>query len=88
MPVPPAELTALFTVDGPEAAHAAAREAVEPSGLARDAGPGETMLAGPRAEVLVALGESVVAALDAGARGIGVRLEAPTESRAGERGAS
>ncbi len=81
MPVPPAELTALFTIDGPDDAHAAARRAAEPSGLARDSGPGETMLAGARADVLATLGEVVGAALDAGARGLCVRLEAPTGTR-------
>jgi hypothetical protein len=81
VPVPPAELTALFSVDGPDAAGEAARRAAGASGLARDAGPGETALIGPRADVLAALGDAVSVALDAGARGIGVRLEAPTEAR-------
>jgi hypothetical protein len=85
VPVPPAELTAIFTVDGPETAGAAAREVAGASGLARDAGPDETMLAGSRAEVLAALGDAVSAALDGGARSLGVRLEAPSEARAAER---
>ncbi len=79
MPVPPAELTAHFTIDGPDEARAAAAE----SGgrLARDAGPGEVVLAGSRDEVLAALTDAVEAALDAGAHGLDVKLEAPTESR-------
>ncbi|HEX4690832.1 MAG TPA: hypothetical protein VH276_09060 [Solirubrobacteraceae bacterium] len=81
MPVPPAELTAHFTIDGPDAARAAAVEAAGPSGLARHGGPGETLIAGPRAAVLAALGDAVQAALAAGAHALDVRLEAPTESR-------
>ena len=79
MPVPPAELTAHFTVDGPEDAHRAALEAAAP--LALDAGPGEIGLSGARDSVLGALNGAVVAALDAGAHGLDVRLEAPQESR-------
>jgi hypothetical protein len=81
VPVPPAELTAHFTIEGPDEARAAVLEAVRPSKLAREAGPGELMLAGPREEVLAALGDALEAALDAGAHGLEVRLEAPTESR-------
>ena len=52
-----------------------------PSGIAHEGGPGETLLAGSRARVLATLGDVVVAALDAHAHRIDVRLEAPTESR-------
>jgi hypothetical protein len=79
MPVAPAELTAHFTVEGPDEALAAATSAA--GRLAREAGPGEVMIAGPRGEVLAALGDAVTAALDAGAHGIDARLVAPTESR-------
>ena len=79
MPVPPAELTAHFTVDGPDEARRAALEAAAP--LALDAGPGELGLSGARDAVLGALGDAVVAALDAGAHRLDVRLEAPRESR-------
>jgi hypothetical protein len=79
MPVPPAELTAHFTVEGPDEARAAAAGAG--GRLAREAGPGELMLAGARGEVLTALTAAVEAALDAGAHGLDVKLEAPTESR-------
>ena len=44
-------------------------------------GPASCMLAGARDEVLAALGDAVEAALDAGAHGLDVKLEAPTESR-------
>jgi hypothetical protein len=81
MPVPPAELTAHFTIEGPEGALAAALEAVAPSGLAREAGPNELMLAGAREAVLGALADAVSAALDAGAHGLDVKLDAPTEAR-------
>ena len=81
MPVPPAELSVRLTIDGPQAAKEAGRAAAAPSGLAREAGPDETLLAGPRADVLAALGDALAAALDAGAHTVDVRLEAPTESR-------
>ncbi len=81
MPVPPAELAAHFTIAGPDEAHAAALEVATPSGIAHEAGPGETLLAGSRAQVLATLGDVVMAALDAKAHRIEVRLEAPTESR-------
>jgi hypothetical protein len=81
MPVPPAELSAHFTIEGPEAAPAAALRAVEPSGLAREGGPSELLLTGPRDEVLAALGDAIAAALEGGAHGLDVKLEAPTESR-------
>ena len=81
MPVPPAELNAHFKVEGPDGALEAARDVAGPSGLAREAGPGELMLTGSRDEVLRALDEALAAALDAGAACIDVRLEAPQESR-------
>ena len=81
MPVPPAELSAHFTVEGPSEAFAAALSSAGPSGLAREAGPAELMLAGPRDEVLAALTAAISAAMDAGAHGLDVKLEAPTEAR-------
>jgi uncharacterized protein YqgV (UPF0045/DUF77 family) len=81
LPVPPAELSAHFTIAGPDEAADAARAVADPSGIAHEAGPGETLLGGSRAEVLATLGDVVRAALDAGAHRIDVRLEAPTESR-------
>jgi hypothetical protein len=81
VPVPPAELSAHFTIGGPDAAREAAAAIAGPSGIAHDGGPGETLLAGSRAQVLATLGDVVAAALDADAHRIDVRLEAPTESR-------
>jgi uncharacterized protein YqgV (UPF0045/DUF77 family) len=81
VPVPPAELTAEFSVEGPDAAVAAARSAADPSGLARETGPGVTALTGSREAVLDVLREVVMAAIDAGAHRLEVRLEAPAESR-------
>jgi hypothetical protein len=81
MPVPPAELTARFSVDGPDDALAAAREAAAPSKLVRDAGPGELALTGPHGEVLEAFTAALAAALEAGATGLKARFEAPRESR-------
>ena len=74
MPVPPAELTAEYRIDGPDEAVAAALDVAGPTGLAREAGPGVTALSGDRAAVLGALDEVVAAALDAGAHEIDVRL--------------
>jgi uncharacterized protein YqgV (UPF0045/DUF77 family) len=81
VPVPPAELTVEFTIEGPEEAFAAARAVADPSGLAREAGPSTTLLAGSRADVMATLNEVVAAALDAGAERVDVRLEAPAETR-------
>ena len=81
MPVPPAELSAHYTIAGPADAEAAARAVAGPSGIAHEGGPGETLLSGSRAQVLATLGDVVQAALDARAHRIDVRLEAPTESR-------
>ena len=68
MPAAPAELTARFTVEGPDEALTAAREAAAPSGLVRD-------------EVLEAFGAALTAALGAGAHGLEASFEAPKESR-------
>jgi hypothetical protein len=84
MPVPPAELSAEYTIGGPDAAHDAARAAAQPWGLAREAGPATTLLAGGREPVLAALNAVVVAALDAGAYEIDLRLEAPVDVRRGQ----
>ena len=81
MPVPPAELTAEYSIEGPEPALTAARDVAGPSGIAREAGPGRMLLSGSRGEVLMTLGDVVIAALDAGAWRFDVQLEAPSESR-------
>ena len=58
--------------DQVEAAKAAASE----SGLAREAGPETTVLAGGREEVLQATMRVIEAALDAGAHAVNVKVEA------------
>ncbi len=88
MPVPPVELTAEFTVEpspegerSPQEQIDAGREVAGASGLARETGPESTALAGSRAEVLKALPKVIEAALDAGARGISIKVEVPVEIR-------
>jgi hypothetical protein len=81
VPVPPAELSAHFTIAGPDAALQAAADVAAPSGIAHEGGPGETLLSGSRAAVLATLGDVVAAALDAHPHRIDVRLEAPTDTR-------
>jgi uncharacterized protein YqgV (UPF0045/DUF77 family) len=58
----------------------AAKQAASESGLAREAGPEITVLAGDRAEVLEALFEAMRASLDAGARSIEVKVEAEADA--------
>ena len=62
--------------DQVEAAKAAASE----SGLAHEAGPEITVLAGGRKEVLQAAMQVIEAALDAGAHAVNVKVEAEGES--------
>ena len=85
-PAGPAEVVAEFTiqpfVEGRMEPHVAAGvEAARASGLAVEVGPFGTGLAGPRAEVLDVLVDVVNAAIDAGARGVQVKLEVPSEAR-------
>jgi uncharacterized protein YqgV (UPF0045/DUF77 family) len=54
----------------------AAKEAAGESGLAREAGPETTVLAGGRKEVLRATMGVIEAALDAGAHAVNVKVEA------------
>ena len=82
MPVPPAEVTAEFTIHpftegGMEPHVSAGVEAAQASGLAVDVGPLGTGLSGSRAEVLGALVEVMDAAIEAGARSIHVKVEVP-----------
>ena len=62
--------------DQVEAAKAAASE----SGLAHEAGPETTVLAGSRKEVLQATVQVIEAALDAGAHAVNVKVEAEGEA--------
>jgi uncharacterized protein YqgV (UPF0045/DUF77 family) len=82
VPVPPAELTAEFTIDPAdrEAVRAGRQAAIE-SGLALDAGPDTTALSGARREVLDALHRVVDAAIDAGTATVEVRLQVPRDVR-------
>jgi uncharacterized protein YqgV (UPF0045/DUF77 family) len=86
MPAPPAEVTAEFTIhpftEGHIEPHVSAGiEAARASGLAVEVGPFGTGLAGPRREVLATLTKVMDAAIEAGARTIQVKLEAPSETR-------
>jgi hypothetical protein len=76
VPVPPAELSAVCTVEGERA-----RELAAESGIARESGPGEVILSGARADVLRAAFAVAEASLAAGARTVEVRFDAPTEAR-------
>ena len=82
-----AELSAeLKVLTSPEAERSpreqieAAKRAASDSGLAREAGPEITVLAGGRREVLEATMNAVAAALDAGAGAVEVKVEAEGES--------
>ena len=82
-----AELTAELTVVPSSEAESPPREQVEAakraageSGLAREAGPEITALAGGRREVLEASLKVIEAALDAGAHAVEVRVEAEGEA--------
>ncbi|MBA3348921.1 MAG: thiamine-binding protein [Actinobacteria bacterium] len=85
MPVAPSEMTATFTISPSDADHMtrhvkAAVDEARASGLAMEAGPEATTLAGGRAEVLDTLTKVIDIAIGAGATGIEVKIEAATES--------
>ena len=61
---------------GPREQVEAGMQAASDTGLAHEAGPGSTVLAGRRKEVLDAVMKVAEAALDAGARAVQVKLEA------------
>jgi uncharacterized protein YqgV (UPF0045/DUF77 family) len=76
-----ADLTAELKVltsdeDGPRGEIEAAKTAAGASGLAHEAGPETMVLAGERREVLDAVTRVVEAALDAGAGGVELKIEA------------
>jgi uncharacterized protein YqgV (UPF0045/DUF77 family) len=82
-----AELSAELTVVASPRAESPPREQVEvakraasESGLAREAGPETTILAGGHKEVLEATVKVVEAALGAGARGVRVEVEVQGEA--------
>ena len=73
-----AELTVVPSSAGREPPHAqaeAARRAATESGLAHESGPGSTILAGSRAQVLDAMRKVIEASLDAGAHIVQVKIE-------------
>lgn len=79
-----AELTVVPSWEGKESpqvqAEAARRAAIE-SGLAHESGPGSTVLAGGRTEVLEALRKVIEASLDAGAHIVQVKVEAQGDAQ-------
>ncbi len=64
----------------PQAQIEAAKGAASDSGLAHEAGPETTVLAGGRSEALEAMLEVIEASLDAGAHAVEVRVEAQGEA--------
>ena len=79
-----AEITVVPSPDGrepPEAQTEAARRAAAASGLAHEAGPDATLLAGGRADVLDSLRTVIDASLDAGAHAVEVKVEAQGDAR-------
>jgi uncharacterized protein YqgV (UPF0045/DUF77 family) len=89
-----AELTAeLMIVPSTEAERSpreqieAAQQAASDSNLAHESGPGSTVLAGGRSEVLEATMKVIEASLDAGAHVVQVKVEAEADApRFGRRG--
>ena len=78
-----AELTVVPSWDGrepPRAQIEAAARAAGASGLAHESGPGSTLLAGSRAEVLEAMRAVIEASLDAGAHIVHVKVEATEDA--------
>ena len=78
-----AELSAELTIipsreseESPQAQIEAAKQTASDSGLANEAGPETTVLAGERSEVLEAVLKVIEASLDAGAHTVQVRVEA------------
>ncbi len=74
-----AELTVVTTTEAerpPQEQVEAAMQAASDSGLAHEAGPETTVLAGGRSEVLEAMRKVIEASLDAGAKAVRVEVEA------------
>jgi uncharacterized protein YqgV (UPF0045/DUF77 family) len=79
-----AELTVVPSWEGkrsPREQADAARRAAGDSGLAHESGPGRTVLAGGRGEVLDALRQVIEASLDAGAHIVQVKVEAQEDAQ-------
>jgi uncharacterized protein YqgV (UPF0045/DUF77 family) len=78
-----AELTVVPSSEGRESPRAqmeAAQRAAGDSGLAHESGPGSTVLAGARGEVLDAARKVIEASLDAGAHIVHVTVEATEDA--------
>jgi uncharacterized protein YqgV (UPF0045/DUF77 family) len=82
-----AELSAELTIvpsreaeSSPQSQIEAAKQAASASGLAHEAGPETTVLAGRRSEVLEAVRKVIDASLDAGAHAVQVKVEAEAEA--------
>lgn len=84
-----AELTVVPSWEGrepPRTQSEAARRAAAASGLAHESGPGSTLLAGARSEVLDAMRNVIEASLDAGAHIVQVKVEATEDANRFRRG--
>jgi uncharacterized protein YqgV (UPF0045/DUF77 family) len=78
-----AELTVVTTTEAersPQEQVEAAKQAASDSGLAHEAGPETTVLAGGRSEVLEAMRKVIEASLDAGAHVVEVKVEAQEDA--------
>ena len=78
-----AELTVVTSAEArksPQEQVEAAQHAASESGLAHESGPGSTVLAGGRSEVLEAMLKVIEASLDAGAYIVKVKVEAEGDS--------
>ncbi len=78
-----AELTVVTTTEAersPREQVEAAKQAASDSGLAHEAGPETTVLAGGRSEVLEAVRKVIEASLDAGAHVVEVKVEAQEDA--------
>ena len=78
-----AELSVVTTTEAersPQEQVEAAKQAASDSGLAHEAGPETTVLAGGRSEVLEAMRKVIEASLDAGAHVVEVKVEAQEDA--------
>ena len=84
-----AELTVVTTTEAersPQEQVEAAKQAASDSGLAHEAGPETTVLAGGRSEVLEAMRNVIEASLDAGANEVQVKVEAQGDAASFDEG--
>ena len=84
-----AELTVVTTTEAersPQEQIEAAKQAASDSGLAHEAGPETTVLAGGRSEVLEATRKVIEASLDAGAHAVQIEVEAQGDASSFDEG--